>query len=140
MCTGGKTHISETLSSVCFWTRRPHCSFHLPTPFSACCWQLCFNTNTVFLSSSPGRGVLLISVFLLQPFRERRWGPEGIWDMGELWETRVKSVASQHASLSLLLPLPFSFSISVSLLAENHRRLHADHILQPQMIWENMPC
>lgn len=60
--------------------------------------------------------------------------------MGELWETRVQSVASQHVSLSLSARLPPTSSISVSLLAENHRRLHADHILRPQMIWENRPC
>lgn len=60
--------------------------------------------------------------------------------MGELWETRVQSVASQHAALSFSSRSPLSFSISVSLLAENHRRLHADRILRPQMIWENMPC
>lgn len=59
--------------------------------------------------------------------------------MGELWETRVQSVASQHVALSLSSSSPLSFSISVSLLAENHRRLHADRILRPQMIWENMP-
>lgn len=60
--------------------------------------------------------------------------------MGELWETRVQSVASQHVSLSLSARLLPTSSISVSLLAENHRRLHADHILRPQMIWENRPC
>jgi len=59
--------------------------------------------------------------------------------MGELWETRVQSVASQQEAPSLFDRSPLSFSISVSLLADNHRRLHADRILRPQMIWENMP-
>lgn len=92
---------SETLSPVCSWTWRPHCSFHLPAPFSACCWHHYVNTNTIFLSSSPGLRVPFISLFLLRAFGEWRWGPEGIWDMGELWETRVQFVASQHAALSL---------------------------------------
>lgn len=67
----------------------------------------------------------------------------GAWrDLGHGWV-----VGNQSAVCGLtacgplpLLPLPLSFSISVSLLAENHRRLHADRILRPQMIWENMPC
>ncbi len=119
MCASLHTHArgekhthSETLSSVCSWTWRPHCSFHLPTPFSACCWHHYVNTNTIFLSSSPGRSVPLISLFLLRAFGEWQWGPEGIWDMGELWETRVQSVASQHAALSLSSRSP---SLSLSL-------------------------
>lgn len=60
-----------------------------PTPFSACCWHHCVNKNTIFLSSSPGHAVPFISLFLLRALREWLWGPGGIWDTGELWETRV---------------------------------------------------
>lgn len=42
----------------------PHCEFHLPTPFSACCWHHCVNKNTIFLSSSPGHAVPFISLSL----------------------------------------------------------------------------
>ncbi|MEQ2187449.1 hypothetical protein GOODEAATRI_004796 [Goodea atripinnis] len=57
--------------------RRPHCSFHLPTPLSACCWHHYLNTNTVFLSSSPGRDVLVISLLLLQPLGGGNVGLKG---------------------------------------------------------------
>lgn len=87
---------------------RPRHPFHLAALLSACCWHHYLNTNTVFLSSSPGHSALLIFLFLLQPLEERRWGPEGIWDVGELWETRAQSVASQRAALS-------SSSLAVSL-------------------------
>lgn len=79
----------------------PHSSFYLPAPFSACCWHHYMNTNIIFLSSSLGCRGPFISLFLLRAFREWRWGLEGIWDMGELWETRVQFVASQQAALSL---------------------------------------
>lgn len=68
--------------------------------------------------------------------------------MGELWESRVQSAASQRASpLPLGPPHPTPHppspsppsSISVSLLAENHRRLRADLTLRPQTMWENRP-
>lgn len=44
-----------------------------------------------------------------------------------------------HSMCPSPLAPPFC-SISVCLLAENHRRLHADCILWPQMIWESMRC
>lgn len=83
-------------------------SFHLHTPFPACCWHHYVNTNTIFLSSSPGRGVPF-NIFLISAgVRGKRWwGPEGIWDMGELWETRVQSVVSQHEALFSSLAPPF---------------------------------
>lgn len=75
--------------------------------------------------------------------------------MGELWESRVQSAASQRASPLPLGPpspppsppppptLPPALtppsSNSVSLLAENHRRLRADLTLRPQTMWENRP-
>lgn len=79
MHTSSHTHTywGKALSSVCFWTRRLHCSFHLPTPLSACCWHHYVNTNTVFLSSSPGRGVPLIFLFLLRAFGNSDGGMKG---------------------------------------------------------------
>lgn len=110
-------------------------SFHLSTSFSACCWHRLFSPNIIFLSSSTGRKVLFISLFLLQQAKAWR-------DLGHGWVVGNQSaVCGLTACRPLpLLSLPFSFSISVSLLAGNHTRLHADHILWPQMIWENMPC
>lgn len=48
-----------------------------PHASHACCWHHYLNTNTVFLSSSAGRCVLLISFFLLQPLGDGNVGLEG---------------------------------------------------------------
>lgn len=112
--TGGKkTHrLQKHCAPSAPGRGEPRSSFHLPTPLPACCWHHDINTNIIFLSSSPGRRVPFISLFLLRAFGEWQWGPEGIWDMGELWETRVQFVASQQAALSLSSR---SHSLSLSL-------------------------
>lgn len=136
VCFFTHTHVQK--HAACSWTLRPHCSFHLPAPFSACCWHHYVNTNTIFLSSSPGRSVPLISPSF---FCGRSGNGDGGLEGSGTWVSCGKPECSLWPhSMQSLSPRPLlSCSISVSLLAENHRRLHADRILRPQMIWENMP-
>lgn len=107
-----------------------------PTPFSACCWHHCVNKNTIFLSSSPGHAVPFISL----SFFCGRWGNgyEGLEGSGTRVSCGKPECILWPHSMCPSPPAPPLRSISVPLLAENHRRLHADCILWPQMIWENM--
>lgn len=60
-------------------------------------------------------------------------------DLGHGWVVGNQSVVSGLTACVPLLQLPPLCCSSVSLWAENHKRLHADCVLRPQMIWENLP-
>lgn len=124
MHTSLQTHVR---SSVCSWKRRPHCSFHLPTPFSACCWHHYVNTNTVFLSSSPGPDILL-DISLSSP------GVRGIvmgaWrDLGHGWIVGNQSAVCGLAACNLLPLPPFFLYLCFSFGRESYKASCRSHIV-----------